>query len=816
VVFLVVSQIVTIGAVVVLGSMYGNSGLIDFALTLPLLQALVSWSARVFVRQKSAYEDDVVVRCGHPIGANAKATYYVGVAVASSSLLTIAALCLLAPQQVSTPVGFAKFLLSGFEGFLVLITIRSSLTAYHEIVKSRTQYRSPTFYDPLKFSAKGEVFLGPEFRHETVLPITASRKEADGVLPGEVVGRHISRMVGQDGPFAIDLASQRNPHVVIFGSSGTGKSQTAKAVELRYWETQRIPFLVIDWQGEQANFVAEIGGVVRKVPRGFKLNPLRLGVSTPSQRVAEIEESLIISLDLSPLQAFEVGKIVTETYRARGIREEEEETWTLSPPSWNDIIQIMDTKLRSGQYSGEQIESVNWTIRKLLRASHVFGEEPQEFLDIVLKVPTCIDLSELMGVDLAKSLVTYTILQRIYNQFAIRGFSDLKLLVVLDEAHQVFGAQVGKVGTQESLPLKIIRLGRKYGFGVVIVSQLATDIPESALSNAATVIAMMHDEPQQVNYVRKFLNLTKSEREIYASLPRGGAFIKHLGEPHPHLVQVQMVSGDEIQAIKALTERLRNEALDHPAPSPSTGITRPTAKVPSSMSSNPEDNRTSPLGAKTLEGTREAKEIWNRIKPNDAVPAEFVEDEVTSLGNAVLRHLETKLATVRELLTAFPNIEYRQMLVVLTDLHKSGLIQEVKVANLNGKGTVFYAALRAEWLQSESIEHRAMVTMIAEALTHLHPVLYMQTKADAPDIGLELANPKAAVEVETGRKKLTPDELDRWAKVVRERDRKLGYHDALVVVPNAGVEKRYRGVCEKYGLELATMKTLGENLYSAI
>jgi hypothetical protein len=91
----------------------------------------------------------------------------------------------------------------------------------------------------------------------------------------------------------------------------------------------------------------------------------------------------------------------------------------------------------------------------------------------------------------------------------------------------------------------------------------------------------------------------------------------------------------------------------------------------------------------------------------------------------------------------------------------------------------------------------------------------MQTKADAPDIGLEHVNPKAAVEVETGRKKLTPDELDRWAEGVKERDRKLGYQDVLVVVPNAAVEKRYRGVCEKYALELATMKTLGENLYSA-
>jgi NADH:ubiquinone oxidoreductase subunit F (NADH-binding) len=64
---------------------------------------------------------------------------------------------------------------------------------------------------------------------------------------------------------------------------------------------------------------------------------------------------------------------------------------------------------------------------------------------------------------------------------------------------------------------------------------------------------------------------------------------------------------------------------------------------------------------------------------------------------------------MKELLDSFPNVDYRKMLRVLEGLQTQGLIQETKVANLRGKGTVFYAALRADWLQSESVEHRAMV-----------------------------------------------------------------------------------------------------------
>lgn len=164
---------------------------------------------------------------------------------------------------------------------------------------------------------------------------------------------------------------------------------------------------------------------------------------------------------------------------------------------------------------------------------------------------------------------------------------------------------------------------------------------------------------------------------------------------------------------------------------------------------------------------------------------------------------------MRNLLSAFSTVQYREMLDILEGLRGEGLVQEEKVANFEGKGTVFYATLRSEWLQSESIGHRAMVNMIAEAVTHLRPAVYMQTKADAPDIGLELTDPKGCLEVETGRKKLSPFELDEWAKRTKERDRKLGYYDVLVIVPNASVEARYKDVCAKHGLELTTMAKLG-------
>jgi hypothetical protein len=71
-------------------------------------------------------------------------------------------------------------------------------------------------------------------------------------------------------------------------------------------------------------------------------------------------------------------------------------------------------------------------------------------------------------------------------------------------------------------------------------------------------------------------------------------------------------------------------------------------------------------------------------------------------------------------------------------------------------------------------------------------------------------DPKGCIEVETGRKKLTPTAIDEWVKGVKERDEKLGYEHVLIVVPNAVVEDHYKDAAAKYGLELATMTKLGE------
>jgi hypothetical protein len=744
---------------------------------------LVGWFARHRIQENEAAISEktkqgcVMVFPGYPPGKGKALGYQLSIAALLNYFVSAVATEFLI-GRVTLPQ-IIQFILPVFHFFTAVFVVLAVFAAweawgyFREFRKSETTYVSPNripVHDTVQMAKEGLVILGHEFKHAAHESVSEP-VESDEAISGEIKSRTRQIRIGNDGPFMIDLDNEVNPHCIVFGATGTGKSITVKALLLRYWLAKRIPFLVIDWMPDYSSFTKELGGVVWSVPTNFTVNPLRLGGFTPSQRIAQVEQALVHSLALTTLQATAVGQILRDAYTEAGIDQQDETTWTRPSPTWDDLIRIIDSKLSVGQYAGQQLESVRWAILKLHRGDGIFGDEPNDFFDTVLSRPTCIDLSGLLGADDAKMIVTYTILQRINHQFQISGVSALKLLVVIDEAHLILEKELREGSPEESLPVEIIRLGRKYGFGEILATQLATEIPNKAMANAGTIVAMKHQAPQEVNYVTKLVSLSKPELQIYRRLPIGGAFVKLLSDDIPRLVKVQRVSPNEISSAKSLTKRIEKEK-------PSIPIVVSASKT---------------------------RPIVTMREPDRAL------EDLTSVQRRILRFLETSPpATVAKIRERFPEVDYREMLELLEDLKKEDLVQEQKVANLEGKGTVFYGALKAEWLQSESLEHRAMIQMIMEALAKWHPIHFAQTKADSPDIGLESMEPKGCIEVETGRKKLTPTEIDEWAKGVTERDERLGYKDILIVVPNETVGLHYNDAAVKYGLELTTMAKLGK------
>jgi hypothetical protein len=665
-----------------------------------------------------------------------------------------------------------------------------------EIQITHTRWSKPRQHDAIKYAKQGEVLIGHEF--ERTIQSAAIKHKQEGIVEEEVAARPTARLVGFTRPFFLDLVNAVSSHLYCLGGTGFGKTWFGKALIVRVWNALRIPSLLLDWKGEYSPLIARMGGLVLKVPESFTINPLKLDGKSPVARAEIAAEDLTGAVKLSALQAGEVVQVIMQAYRERGITEENTQTENESktPPTIEDVMEILSAMRAKGEFKGTKADSVGWTIDKLRLVKRIFKSEDVEFFNEALRRPCAIDISELS--DLAKMLVIFSVLRRIYEHCSGMKLSKLRLLVVMDEAHLILKTKTEEKMKYaiEPLPVRLVREGRKYGFGIVLLSQLATDILVEAAANVAFVVALCLGTDEQNRKVCNWIGLSRPEREIYRTLPVGGAFIKEIGTQNARLVRIQALDeeGRELAYARALCRQAIGKTSPN-VPKPRTSLHQwyyETVKTPVETRKQIE----TPIPTETLSKL-----------PSEIPTATALEPEPFTLTETqVLRVLETKPYSMTALQAQFPKLTYEELLKTLHGLEGVGRIQVTRVPNLAGKSTVYYSQLQAAWIQSEGIEHRAMADMTVEALARLRAVRYINI--DCPDVGLELAQPKTALEFETGRKKLTDAEIDAWAKHIKERNLRLGYECTIVIVLNMHVLRRYKATCARYGLEVTTMAKL--------
>ncbi|WP_158270306.1 ATP-binding protein [Mycetocola zhujimingii] len=93
----------------------------------------------------------------------------------------------------------------------------------------------------------------------------------------------------------------------------------------------------------------------------------------------------------------------------------------------------------------------------------------------------------------AAGVVVGTILQLIF-ELALRGKADgigrnSPILIVIEEAHRYFQNDASNRLARETVE-RIAREGRKYGVGVMLVSQRPSELPQTAMSQLGTIIAL--------------------------------------------------------------------------------------------------------------------------------------------------------------------------------------------------------------------------------------------------------------------------------------------------------------------------------------
>ncbi len=341
--------------------------------------------------------------------------------------------------------------------------------------------------------------------------------------------------LGTGKPVAWDPKGSANPHLLIVGESGFGKTYTVTRLINELASTE-LPSIVFDYgQGFSSQqtpqlFAAPVKAVEMDLCRdGIGLNPLQIftvdthGPATVAQRIADTFVRVYPKLGVQ--QHTVLRKAVLELLKDSGITASDSRTWTLQPPSFRDLEQkISDYSAssdaivrRAAASAGPHISTLFFfdTFRKTGRELSWTG---------LLRKPKQIWILQLAGLEYSvERAITEFLLWNLTRFFEVLGPGPLRCFVVLDEAHKLAFGHGSPVE-------KILREGRKFGLGVILASQQPEDFSPVAFGNTATkIVFQIGDRSGQIaqQLYRKVTNGHSYEQiaRAISTLPRGSAYV---------------------------------------------------------------------------------------------------------------------------------------------------------------------------------------------------------------------------------------------------------------------------------------------------
>lgn len=306
-----------------------------------------------------------------------------------------------------------------------------------------------------------------------------------------------------------------NPHVMITGETGSGKTQATKAI-LAEMRPYKVPALILDFKddySETAYAQAEDLSVYDPGDQSLPFNPLapsvdpRSGRVNPTHHLHQLTDIIKRIYRLGDQQAYRLREAMKAAYEAAGVPmrafvPDAEQTY----PAFEAVQDVLKEDKDNQALLG--------------RMSPIFdlglfssGARVADF-DTVMGQSTVIRLAQLPG-DEVKNSVAEFFLMALYNYLIRQPQShQLARFAVLDEAWRL---------VESPFLEPLMREGRAFGLGVVIASQFPTDLPTTVAGSTATKMYFSQTNVDQIREIqRTILGKTSGpEADHLAGLMRG-------------------------------------------------------------------------------------------------------------------------------------------------------------------------------------------------------------------------------------------------------------------------------------------------------
>ena len=214
-------------------------------------------------------------------------------------------------------------------------------------------------------------------------------------------------------------------------------------------------------------------------------------IPTPGGAPDEVESAYVLDDAGNPLQPGDAMSVMPPLYRTVKTTgpAHERVNWGRDPINIRQQLAVLGSKLRDPQFAflfncGDWCPELDGTVARDLDAllkDWLGSPAPISILDLS-GIPPAV-LSDLIG---ALLRILYDAL--FWARNLPEGGRLRPLMIVLEEAHAYLGRE--HIGTASNAVRRIAKEGRKYGVGVMIVSQRPSEIDPTILSQCGTIFAM--------------------------------------------------------------------------------------------------------------------------------------------------------------------------------------------------------------------------------------------------------------------------------------------------------------------------------------
>lgn len=426
----------------------------------------------------------------------------------------------------------------------------------------------------------------PGFALDTGIQDFSSKKKARSIIK---LGNYLDEGGRDDVPAEFD-SQQLAKHGLIVGVPGSGKTTAMFNILYQLWDTEdenKIPFIILEPAKTEYRALKLLPAFREDMlvftlgdesVSPFRFNPMEVlpGIRLESH-ISRLQACFVGAFDLfDPLPIF-LEQAIRRTYLEKGWYEDSRggeeglETPTLTDLCRNAEYIVansgFDSKMRS-DFQASLLERLNSLRRgskgRMLDTLHSI---PMEEL---MGRPVVLELDNLNGDE--KSLMMMFLLSYVYEYCKVmrKSGSPLKHMLLVEEAHNLIGAQGGGGDNRADPRVQTIELFvnmlaemRALGQGILIADQLPTAIAPQAVKQTNVKILMRVTAKDDREEIGNTMDLNEEQMHQVVNFKTGHAYLYHEGEDRVRTIRMLNFKGEHNVEEPPLDEELKEIMADY-------------------------------------------------------------------------------------------------------------------------------------------------------------------------------------------------------------------------------------------------------------